>query len=84
MPQYLVTWEIDILDADNPREAAQKAWEHMRREDSTANVFDVTDPQGDTVRVDLSEEEGSDDDEDDDPDLCPKCGEHPLSGRCKC
>lgn len=52
MPDYLVTWEMNIT-ADSPLEAAQRAWHYMRTPDSTANVFDVTGEDGRTVRVDL-------------------------------
>ncbi len=52
MPSYVVEWCIDV-DADSPREAAQQAWETMRRPKSTANVFDVIDPKGETKRIDL-------------------------------
>lgn len=40
MPEYLVKWKISI-EANSPREAAEQAWEIMRRPDSTANVFTV-------------------------------------------
>lgn len=53
--RYLVTWEMDIY-AETPREAAEKAWDHMRRPDSTANVFTVLNKDGDTTLVDLEEE----------------------------
>jgi hypothetical protein len=54
---YFVTWEIDI-DADSPRQAAQKAWDIVRAPGSMANVFDVIecDIDGVPTRVDLSEE----------------------------
>lgn len=52
---YLVTWKIDI-DADSPREAAQKAREIQLSPDSTATVFDVAPEKGDPVRIDLLEE----------------------------
>lgn len=57
MPNYFVTWEIDIFDAENPRDAAEQAWGHMRREGSQACVFDVIecDSDGSKVRVDLME-----------------------------
>ena len=51
-----VTWEID-LDAATPREAAEKAFAIMQQPGTTATVFDVTDPAGDTHRVDLMEGE---------------------------
>ena len=54
--RYLVTWEMDIY-AETPREAAEKAWGHMRAQDSTANVFAVVNKDGDTTIVDLLEEE---------------------------
>lgn len=40
MPEYRVTWDIDI-EADSPEEAAKKALEIQRRPDSIATVFDV-------------------------------------------
>ena len=40
MKQYHVTWEIEV-DADDTHDAAQKALEIQRDEDSTAVVFDV-------------------------------------------
>ncbi|NQT93236.1 MAG: hypothetical protein HQ559_10780 [Lentisphaerae bacterium] len=52
-----VCWEIDV-DADSPHEAAQKALTIQRKTDSTATVFDVTDEAGETVRVDLDEDDG--------------------------
>ena len=52
---YLVTWEIDIY-ADSPWEAAEKAWDHMRALDSSANVFEVIDANGVGTIIDLSEE----------------------------
>ena len=51
-----VVWEID-LDAETPREAAEKAFRIMQRPGTSATVFDVTDAAGDTCRVDLMEEE---------------------------
>ena len=53
---YLVSFEIDIDDADTPRDAALSAWKYIVRSGSTANVFDVTDERGNTTRVDLQEE----------------------------
>jgi hypothetical protein len=62
MPQYLVTWRIDI-EADTPVEAAIHAVTIQRRPDSTAVVFEVTDKATRArVRVDL---EPADD--------CPTC-----------
>lgn len=52
MPEYLVQWEIE-LSAESPEDAAAKALEIQRDPDSTATVFDVTNEDGKTVRVDL-------------------------------
>ena len=53
--RYLVIWEIDIY-ADSPREAAEKAWGHMRAPDSIANVFEVIDDKGVGTIIDLEED----------------------------
>ena len=47
-----VTWQID-LEADSPREAAEKALEIQRNPDSIATVFDVVNGAGKKTRVDL-------------------------------
>lgn len=39
--EYLVTWAIDI-HAESPLSAVEAAWELMRGDYSTANVFSVT------------------------------------------
>jgi hypothetical protein len=52
---YRVVWEIDIF-AQTPKEAAEKAWGHMRHPDSTANVFEVFDQDGGRTHVDLMED----------------------------
>lgn len=52
----LVVWKIDIEGADSPEDAAAQAWGHMRRPDSTATYFEVTDKRGLTTTVDLSED----------------------------
>ena len=54
MTSYRLTWEIDA-EASSPEEAARWAWENMRKSGPTANVFDVTDENGVTSRVDLQE-----------------------------
>lgn len=53
---YLVTWEMDIC-AETPREAAEKAWGHMRAQGSTANVFEVIDANGAGTIIDLEEQQ---------------------------
>lgn len=69
MPRYLVTWKIDIEDAESAHEAAERAVEHFMRQGSIAHVFSVmpcTDegrPMGVATEVDLDmdyseEEEG--------------------------
>jgi hypothetical protein len=54
MPEYHVSWEID-LSADSPREAAAKALAIQRDAESIATVFDVTDEAGATERIDLED-----------------------------
>lgn len=60
MPEYLVKWEIDI-NADSPREAAEKALEIHRDPDSVATFFKVIHPEDDEKRswsdIDLDEPE---------------------------
>jgi hypothetical protein len=57
MPNYLVTWCIDI-EADTPEEAALAALEIQRRPDSIAVVFEVADKtNGATATVDLLPDE---------------------------
>jgi hypothetical protein len=56
--EYTVTWTIDV-EAENVREAAQKALDTQRSYMSTATVFDVAPkdtqyPEEVTKRVDLS------------------------------
>jgi len=60
---YTVTWEIDVFDAASPRDAAQKAFDIMRKPDTTATVFHVIehdDASGDYTSVDLLEEDNDD------------------------
>ena len=61
MPLYRVTWESDI-EADTHEEAARKAWADMRRPDSIANAFDVSDGK-ETVHIDLEAIDHIDDEE---------------------
>jgi hypothetical protein len=51
---YKVVWEIDIA-ADSPEEAARKALEYQRDRESLATVFNVTEPNGNTIVFDLRE-----------------------------
>lgn len=53
MSEYLISWEIGLV-ADTPEEAAQQALEIQRDPNSMATVFDVTDENGETTRVDLT------------------------------
>lgn len=55
MPEYLVQWEINI-SAESPEAAAAKALEIQRDPNSIATVFDVTDEDGRTARIDLESE----------------------------
>lgn len=57
MPTYLVTWEIE-LDADSPRQAAEKALRIHRDVNSTATCFTVQEfDTPEAVVVDLQENE---------------------------
>ncbi len=56
MPNYLVSWLIDIEDEVSPVQAAQQALDHIKRPGSIAHVFDVQDKDtGKVVRVDLND-----------------------------
>jgi hypothetical protein len=57
---YFVSWDIDI-EADSPKEAAQKARRIQRDLDSIATIFSVRDPRGEVTSVDLEDEEVDDD-----------------------
>lgn len=55
MNTYLVTWEITI-DAESPKEAAEKALSIQRNPSSIATVFSVEDLDTDEQsRIDLEE-----------------------------
>ncbi len=53
---YRVVWEIDI-DAETPREAAERTLDIQRNPESIATAFDVADESGECVHVDLLEDE---------------------------
>jgi hypothetical protein len=57
MPDYLVTWEINVT-ADNPAHAAQEALTIQRDPHSTATTFQVIpeDPGLDPITVNLNDE----------------------------
>jgi len=58
MTAYLVTWQIDV-EADSPREAAERARAIQLDPDSIANVFDVQrGPHAKACTIDLEMEEG--------------------------
>jgi hypothetical protein len=58
MPEYLVTWSIEV-DADNPEDAARKAMETQQRPDSIAHSFVVqADADDPGLIVDLDEIDG--------------------------
>ena len=54
--EYHVMWEIDI-EGDDPVDAALQALACVQRRGTTAVVFDVTAEDGETIRVDLMNEE---------------------------
>lgn len=85
MVEYTVKWEM-TMEADTPREAAEKALEVHRDPESIATFFTVVHPEGETVEVDLEEgvwactgcgAQGSSDDHvyDDDKGRCMDCQE---------
>lgn len=53
--RFHVVWEIDVY-AETPREAAQQAFDHMQRVNTTANYFEVYDQDGEKTIVDLEED----------------------------
>jgi hypothetical protein len=52
MKTFTVRWTIEI-DAETPEEAAWKALEIQRDQDSLATAFDVCDKEGNHTWVDL-------------------------------
>ncbi|WP_067481898.1 hypothetical protein [Actinomadura hibisca] len=58
MPDYTIVWETEC-QAINPREAAEQAWRMRSAPGSIANHFLVTNPRGETVTVDLADEESA-------------------------
>ena len=54
MPEFVVSWEIDI-DADDQLSAAKIAEEIMRDHSIFGNIFDVVDEDGRKFRVDLGD-----------------------------
>jgi hypothetical protein len=52
MSLYRVRWDINI-DAETPREAAERALEIQRDPESIALVFGVRDPRGQEQTIDL-------------------------------
>lgn len=55
--EYLVTWKIDI-DADSPKEAAQKALMIQRDNESEATYFEIKDKKTKKVtKIDLEEQD---------------------------
>ena len=54
MPEFYVTWGIDIYEVDSPHEAAQKALDIMRDPQSAATIFHVRNTStGEETVVDL-------------------------------
>lgn len=51
---YRVTWQIDI-DADSPEDAARQALDIQRDHESLATFFDVREPSGNNVEVDVQD-----------------------------
>ncbi len=49
---YNITWTIDVT-GENPLDAAKQALALFKAEDSTATIFRVENPQGETTEIDL-------------------------------
>lgn len=56
MPDYVITWEID-LTAENPVAAARQALAIQRNPDSHATVFSVYPEQGEPITIDLLDDD---------------------------
>lgn len=56
MTEYLVTWKI-VVDGSSPKNAVLFARECLEDPETTAVLFEVTDPDGKTVIIDLSEKD---------------------------
>lgn len=54
--KYRIVWEIDI-EASSHKEAAEEALKIQRDPESLATVFDVIGEDGNTVRIDLLDDE---------------------------
>lgn len=48
---YGVSWEIDIFDAEDPRDAAEKAYQAITE---GSRIFNVIDGRGNSILIDLS------------------------------
>lgn len=59
MKSYHVVWEI-VVEAKSPKAAAEKCLKIQRDPDSHATVFDVTEPNGNKVCIDLLPDEEGD------------------------
>lgn len=57
MPQFRLTWEIDI-DADDAVTACREARRMQLDAGAIVGAFDVTDKEGRTVHIDLDEMDG--------------------------
>lgn len=56
MPDYVITWEIE-LTAETPVAAAQQALAIQRDPDSLATVFSVYSEQGAPITIDLLDDD---------------------------
>lgn len=50
MNEYRVSWHIDV-DAESPTEAAKVALQIQRDPESSATIFEVSGPEGDSIHV---------------------------------
>lgn len=70
MSTYNVIWEIDV-EADDPKEAAQRARDIQRDPESRAGVFKVRQIESPTHEIDLDAH-------------CPRCGAENYMGQIGC
>lgn len=72
MQTYKVEWSMDF-DANNAKEAAEKAYAYMTKPGMSADCFDVYSEDGECVRITVGDDEEEAEYEDDDT-ACIQCG----------
>ena len=57
MSDYLVTWELEVPNASNPRDAAEYALKIMRDPAAMATWFTVVDATGTVYKIDAEDDD---------------------------